>query len=298
MPFFVQFPHPGSEHTPKPATVDTVMDWNVGDHKRKFLRADGAYVEDGQYREGAYGFWGEWEAPSRVVEVWPKGDALPRFLHEPLYRPPNAGSYQNTDPLVFGDRFLYTNCKQLGNAKLRKLTPGSLVLFGSGTGAGFVLDTVFVVADAPARPYELGETAVLPDNPTAGAVVFQPLTTTKDVGRECVAYSGRMHDHGADLPYSFVPGRPADGEVRFARPLLKPDGALADLVEPKLYMGARVLERSKEQLMAAWQQVLDICAGHGLAQGVHATPPAISPTALPSGARHESPPESATRRGC
>ena len=42
MPSFVQFPHPGSEHTPRPARLGTVMPWNTGDHRRKFLRAHGS----------------------------------------------------------------------------------------------------------------------------------------------------------------------------------------------------------------------------------------------------------------
>lgn len=276
MPFFVQFPHPGREHTPKPPVIGAVMDWNAGDHKRKFLRAEGAYVLDRQHHTGVYGFWGEWEAPSRVVEVWPKDDGLPRFLHQPLYRPPTGSSYQNTDPLVFGEQFLYTNCKQLNNSKLRALTPGSVVLFGSGTGAGFVLDTVFVVGDAVPTPYELGETGVLAGNTVADAVVFGPLATTADVGRECVAYRGRMHDDGADGPYSFVPCRPEDAAVRFTRPLLEPDGELADLIEPKLFLGSRVVELPEARLAAVWQHVVDVCAGQGLAQGVRAVPPRVT----------------------
>lgn len=295
MPFFVQFPHPGAEHTPKPPTVGTVMDWNVGDHKRKFLRADGEYVLDGRRRSGPLGFWGEWEAPSRIVDVWPKDDHLPSFLHEPLYRAPTGPSYQNTDPLVFGDQFLYTNCKELNNQKLRKLTSGSVILFGSKKDGGFVLDTVFVIGDEPPRPYEQGETGVLPDNPLADAVVFRPLQTTKDVGKACVAYMARMHQSGIDGPYSFVPSRP-DGEgMRFGRPALEPTGELAGLIEPNLAMGSRVLELPAAQLEAVWHHIVDVCDQHALARGVRVTAPSVSdaPTSVPHDAGRPEP-----RGGC
>src|SRR5436190_21374292 len=116
---FVQFPHPGSEHEPH----GSVMDWNLGDHKRKFLRSNGDYVVDGVVEAGAIAFWGEWEPQSRVVETYPKiGASMPRRLQEPFWRAPaGSGLWQNTDPLVFGDRFLYTNCRQPTNGKLRAL---------------------------------------------------------------------------------------------------------------------------------------------------------------------------------
>lgn len=296
MPFLVQFPHPGREHTPKPPTVGTIMDWNAGDHRRKFLRAEGDYVLDGKRHRGTYGFWGEWEAPSRVVEVWQREGDLPCFLHEPLYRPPTASSYQNTDPLVFGERFLYTNCKQLNNKKLRALPSGSIVLFGSGTGAGFVLDTVFVVGDTSPTPYELGETGVLGGNTLADAVIFDPLATTDDVGRGCVAYRGRMHDDGADAPYSFVPSRPQGAELRFARPLLEPAGELAGVIEPKLFMGSRAVELSEARLAAVWQHVADVCAGQGLVHGVRAVPPPV--TESPGPGQRAMADEDESRRGC
>jgi hypothetical protein len=60
----------------------------------------------------------------------PPGD--PHWLHEPYWEVPRHRLHlQNTDPLVFGDRFLYSNCRQGRNRKLRELAPGSLVVFGS-----------------------------------------------------------------------------------------------------------------------------------------------------------------------
>lgn len=109
--FVVQFPHPGIEHNPKDATV---MPWNIGPHARKFLRSPGRYVApDGSIREGTLVFWGEWEPPSRVVDRWAQDGRKPRFLHEPSWTAPVDSGLANTDPWVFGERFRFSNCKQL-----------------------------------------------------------------------------------------------------------------------------------------------------------------------------------------
>jgi hypothetical protein len=108
--FVVQFPHPGPEYNPKNSQR---MAWNTEAHARKFLRSPGRYRDqDGVLREGDLVFWGEWEPPSRVVERWPRAGKLPRFLHEPVWGSPGrTRPRQNTDPWVFGDAFLYSNCK-------------------------------------------------------------------------------------------------------------------------------------------------------------------------------------------
>src|SRR6185503_12345431 len=124
---FVQFMHPGSEHQP----TGSVMAWNRRGHARKFLLTEGRYVADGAVHDGAFTFWGEWEPQSKVVETFRPAGARPRWLHEPVWdRPRHRKLLQNTDPLVFGDAFMYTNCLQW-NGKLRRLAQGSIVLFGS-----------------------------------------------------------------------------------------------------------------------------------------------------------------------
>jgi predicted nucleotidyltransferase len=61
---------------------------------------------------------------------------------------------RNTDPFVFGGKFMYTLCQQykkekhtstLTPTKLHSLEKGSVILFGSRLNHDFVLDTVFVV---------------------------------------------------------------------------------------------------------------------------------------------------------
>src|SRR3954466_10616656 len=106
---FVQFPHPGGEHRP---TTD-IMPWNNGEHGRKFLKATGTYVRDGYAYTGSFVLWGEWEPPSFVTKYPAASDGLPRWLHEPIWKEPDrARLLQNTDPLIFGERFVYSNCRQ------------------------------------------------------------------------------------------------------------------------------------------------------------------------------------------
>src|SRR4051794_20549037 len=102
---FVQFPHPGGEHRP----TSDVMPWNNGEHGRKFLKGTGTYLRDGYPYTGAFVFWGEWEPPSFVSAYATASDGLPGWVHEPVWKEPERRKLlQNTDPLVFGGRFIYS----------------------------------------------------------------------------------------------------------------------------------------------------------------------------------------------
>src|SRR5688572_22993395 len=93
---FVQFPHPGAEHNPG----SDVVPWNVTAHRRKFLLADGHYLDATERpHQGELVFWGEWEPPSRILRHWPRQGRLPRALHQPYwFRPAASEARQNTDP--------------------------------------------------------------------------------------------------------------------------------------------------------------------------------------------------------
>lgn len=44
------------------------MPWNTGPHARKFMRGHGRYLgRTGPPGEADLVFWGEWEAPSRII---------------------------------------------------------------------------------------------------------------------------------------------------------------------------------------------------------------------------------------
>src|SRR5438128_1787056 len=89
---FVQFIHPGGEHSPD---HDDCKHWNLDEHKRKFLKALGRYRRQPTEpdHKGAIVFWGEWEAESRVVKRFQNNaSGAPRFLYEPCYLKPSQYS--------------------------------------------------------------------------------------------------------------------------------------------------------------------------------------------------------------
>lgn len=217
--FVVQFPHPGGEHRPGNTQRQP---WNTGDHRRKFLKSRGRCINaSGRASEGDLVFWGEWEGPSYIVESWKPKDALPRFLHRPVWEfPETNGARQNTDPWVFGDSFKFSNCKQLtprrNRSSLQSLTPGSLILFGSTIGVEFVLDTALVVKGcsrfSPGDPPDCDEAFRI-------CTVESLLTSAGRVDDPLTLYHGATYEAPINAMYSFVPCRPARArEARFARP--------------------------------------------------------------------------------
>lgn len=248
---FVQFPHPGAEHQP----AGTIMEWNRREHARKFLKARGRYIEDGTVRSGMLEFWGEWEPQSRVVETFPRGlDGGPSFLHEPFWqRPRHRAAMKNTDPLVFGSQFLYSNCRQARNRKLRELAPGSIVLFGSKRRSEFVLDTVFVVGEGAA--YSRGSSETIPCEDWVQAVVFEPMRLGDRPASESFRlYRGRTANELPDGPFSFVPCLPCHGGgIGFARPVIRLDRRW---IEPNLAMGAKATPATQLELRALWDEVV------------------------------------------
>lgn len=175
----VQFLHSGKEYKRSEfikEREETIKPWNTGDHRRKFLHAKGAYIDnrgkkigDENNWEDIY-FWGEWEPESIVPNINKHGeDAPPHFIHEPFLRLNESKQLikgdkksiaKNTDPFVFGDKgFFYSCCKQnrkykdkIDSTQMQDLEPGSIILFGSNINHNkgntyFALDTVFVVGD-------------------------------------------------------------------------------------------------------------------------------------------------------
>jgi hypothetical protein len=264
---FVQFPHPGVEHQPR----GPLMEWNRHEHARKFLKATGRYLANGAVQSGPFALWGEWEPQSRVVETFPAEDAHPGWLHEPLWqRPRHSRALQNTDPLVFGDHFLYSNCRQLRNSKLLRLAPGSIVLFGSKLRGGFVLDTVFVIGDK-SELFTGPSAASLDYDDWVQAVVFEPLG---HVPRDKVfrLYQGRMYDEAPGGPFSFVPCRPyRPRSSAFARPVIDLDRRW---IAPNLAMGAKAMAATEAELRAIWETIVGLVVdGAGLALGIELDSP-------------------------
>jgi hypothetical protein len=266
---FVQFPHPGPEHVP----AGPAMAWNRRDHARKFLRAEAEYLLDGRVERGRIALWGEWEPQSRVVgEFLDAPPGFPRWLHDPYWEiPRHKLGLQNTDPLVFGDHFLYTNCRQARNRKLRELAPGSLIVFGSKFGGEFVLDTVLVVGEARER-FTRSTTRHITADEWVHAVVLDPLARSKDrQDDEFRFYRGARYQGTSDVPFSFVPCRPyrADGWA-FPRPVLRlPTGWISQ----GLAMGARAIPTTSAEVRELWAEIVSQVLAAGLALGIRLEPP-------------------------
>lgn len=267
---FVQFPHPGPEHRPK----GSFMDWNRSEHARKFLKASGTYVRDGARFRGELVFWGEWEPQSIVSEIKrPESEAHPHWVHDPVWQVPRHRQLlQNTDPLVFGDRFIYSNCRQHQNGKLQELAPDSLVVFGSKVAGEFAVDTVFVVGDGTER-FGASRAGSVPCPEWVRAVVFDPIEqSAKKAGRVYRLYRGRSQQDAPSGPFSFVPCRPYVGRPPgFARPRLR----LSDKwMTTNLTRGAKATPATRDEIEHLWHEVVDqIVVGPGLAMGVELDPP-------------------------
>lgn len=270
----VQLPHPGREHNPR----SDDMPWNVVDHRRKFLRCPGRYVDDtDQPQNGEVVFWGEWEAPSRVERRWSANGRLPRVLHRPYWlRPPMDGFRQNTDPWVFGDRMIYSNCKQIvgpqrTRTSMQKLPIGSVICFGSTIDHEFCVDTVLVVASAqPWIPAELADHDV---DDAFNVCTAESITAGgTDAQAHLTLYRGATIDDPMHGMYSFVPALPATDEgPRFARPALY----LGGLINPASKQSTRGSRRPLPitAVRNAWESIRHQVRLAGLVEAVHVDTP-------------------------
>ena len=296
---FIQFPHPGAEHRPDHGRGRS---WNrlAASHARKFMQFPGGWIDtDGVTGSGDLWAWGEWEPQSQLVRRLdgPQARGYPQYLWSPYYTIP-AGGYQglhNTDPFIFGERFLYSNCKQPTSPRLRSLGRGSVVAFGSSKAGRWVLDTVFVVAGF--IDYSLAE--VLSD-----LVDLVPTTFLNVTGGPLAANSesakcgpapeqrsgcggGRRSNNGP-LPilrlywgatprdpvhgmFSFFPAMPAAGSRGFPRP---------SVVLPECCFNMALRQGHKqscdltEETMAwLWELLVEQVYADGLVLGTHAALP-------------------------
>ena len=286
----VQFVHPGfeyhrREHVGTSARRSGVMGWKAGrsKHDRKFMLARGSFFDprtNTEHTSVPVGLWGEWEGPSVFWKVDSPGKPLPSIVHAP-YRPaePPLRSVQNTDPMVFGNSFIYSNCLQATYRSLRSLLPGSIILFGRYRKAGgrpsFSLDTCLVVErvetllPAPLDPEGYGQD-LLED------AVLAPLDS-EDIRTDLSVYFGRGRSSQESGPFSFFPAQLMnDSPPLFARPELHPRGALEGVISPgnmqgiKLTSGLMAVDRD-----AIWEEAVQQVAAQGCGLGHGASPPPV-----------------------
>ena len=287
---FVQFPHPGKEHK-----LATGRAWHMRKraHKRKFMQLHGEWIEgDDTRRSGTLWAWGEWEPESDLIRQFrpPGGDSLyPRYLWDPYYVPKRSyRGLHNTDPFIFGERFLYSNCGQASPNKggLRRLGQGSVIAFGSSRNINgeqrWMLDTVLVVRDfvdydprkismvlkdwVPAAFLEVTGRplkANVGEAPTSGTCAPTPARLR--------LYRGATPDDPVQGMFSFFPATPAGGDSGFPRPLVD----LPDVINPRSGRTPKGqgYDRTLDELYVLWKLLVKQVRSAGLVPGTHAELP-------------------------
>ncbi|MCL2277397.1 MAG: hypothetical protein FWC21_05805 [Treponema sp.] len=230
MPSIIQFFHPGQEHRYDKKYRDTkplLKDWNSSDHRRKFLLNEGTYIKNDKKHEGKLLFWGEWEPLSRVELIKPENQSYsppygvnPNYLHIPFLPPidqlrkyHDKGIYQNTDPFIFGNCFIYAICRQK-NQSLQELEEGSLIIFGSKVNHRFVIDTVFVIKSK--HKYHS-----LDDVKKMNLGIYPEIATKFIIDKNnqinypngLILYKGATFDDQVNGMYSFLPAKIFSGKV-------------------------------------------------------------------------------------
>jgi hypothetical protein len=276
----VQFQHPGPERI-----VDSSgwTPWNTEErHRRKFIQVNGRYLTDQAAKEqtGSLTCWTEWEPPSQRLVKLPKKAELPQSVVCPVFPGPAPieGKRQNTDPYIFGDRFLYTYCQQAGSSRwnsteLSHLSAGTLILFGSHLGGRFVLDTAFVVSDWITHSRNTWRQEV------SGAVssVYEAVTLEPMYSDPIPAhvqfrlYRGATADDPINETFSFFPCLPTDGgtPIGFARPTIYLDG----IINPRLTQNRKTTELDHAAIAEVWSEVVRQVQAQGLMLGVAAEEP-------------------------
>ena len=244
------------------------------------LRGEWIAADDSR-RTGELRAWGEWEPESSLVRCFsprppqPDESLHPRFLWRPCYS--QKASYRglhNTDPFIFGECFLYSNCRQAKNPGLRRLARGSVIAFGSAKKVNsewkWMLDTVFVVMDfvdyAPRNPREIPEDwtpdafrvatgGPLTDNDHSSAPGTCAPTRTR-----LRLYRGATPCDPVDGMFGFFPATPsggAQGDRSFPRPFVD---LSPEYFTPALAMGPKGLSRNLKddayELRSLWDSLV------------------------------------------
>lgn len=295
---FVQFFHPGNEAVPTNGryTWNEVREGNT--HRRRFIKQNGEYLDSNneRHRDRDIVFWGEWEAQGNAINVeqehWIDGvNDGPRFVCEPWYRPVPGngiatgscsstanGGCMNTDPFVFGDRFIYSNCQQRAKSnpsQLQFLSPGSVILFGSHKVGKFHLDTVFVVDHNESHRYRLSDEDHRNNVARLTSDAFMHVTAEHtDTNPEYTLHRGATFDErNPDRPFSFVPCLPAEARPGgFVRPVIELEHIVRDEMTQKYALNTYDTEMheamSVERATELWRQVREQVEKQHLCLGI------------------------------
>jgi hypothetical protein len=287
----IQFTHPGKEleieHKSKKNGHSYVFNtsstgfrfWNnENDHKRKFLKHQGWYLEninrisfDPIPKKDELCFWGEWESQSEfelTYNPYSTQPSLPHAVHKALFSTRGIGRH-NTDPFVFGEHFYYTNCKQKQTGigkKLLNLPSLSIILFGSEKNkTDFVIDTLFVV--------DKSETFVsYKTHPTIYPKILREATLDLNGGLSNWhnLYKGKMYDfikhYTSEEPYTFCffPCK-VDCDIKgFERPII--DWKKFGLQKPGAYTVLKEINITSETNI--WNNIVNEIIRQGFSLGI------------------------------
>ncbi len=244
-------------------------------------------ASDDSPHRGELWAWGEWEPESRLIRELDQSRGnrdYPRYLWQPYYvLRDNYRGLHNTDPFIFGERFLYSNCRQGAHSPgLMRLGEGSVIAFGSGKqGVGgewrWWLDTVFVVANSDLYPVSEAD-RVLKDwtSDVFGIVTGGPLADNHEGG--CAAdvrlrlYRGATPDDPVDGMFSFFPAQPAGDGTGFPRPGID---LPSEYFNPACYIAPKGVSREhcRDQLHSIWMALVAQVRQAGLVLGTYAEVP-------------------------
>lgn len=287
----IQFSHPGKELEIKRKSKKTGLSYifntantgfrfwnNENDHKRKFLKHQGWYLEnknkisfDPTPKKGELCFWGEWEPQSEFEltgNLYSLQPSLPHAVHKALFSTRGIGRH-NTDPFVFGEHFYYTNCKQRQTGigkKLLNLPFLSIILFGSEKNkTDFVIDTIFVV--------DKSETvASYKTHPTIYPKILREVTIDLNGGLASWnnLYQGKMYDFNKHYtkvePYTFClfPCKVDCGIKGFERPII--DWKKFGLQKPGAYTVLKEISYASE--INFWNDIVSEIIRQGFSLGI------------------------------
>ena len=262
------------------------------------MQLSGSWIKgDGTKGSGVLWAWGEWEPESKLIcQFNPSRDdsRYPRNLWDPYYDTKvGYKGLHNTDPFIFGEQFLYSNCGQPSPNKvgLKHMDRGSVIAFGSGKEIDgkrrWTLDTVLVVSDFVDYDMRNARTE-LKDwaPPTFLDVTGGPLADhdekTPPPGA-CTSGATRLRLYRGATPgdpvegmFSFFPAMPGGGGSGFPRPFID---LPRKYFNPTSWQAPRGLgkERSFDDLSDLWKRLASQVHDAGLVLGTYAALPPKRP---------------------
>ena len=277
---FIQFLHPGKEHKPK--GKDQHISWNeiTNDHARKFIEIKGKYIDQNNQIEEPIWAWTEWEPESNLIKKLIKDTPQhPNYLWEPYWKDKeDFKKLHNTDPFIY-EGFYYTDCRQKKKNKLKNLSIGSVIAFGSNVGKEWVLDTVFVVKNATQHNAENYKNKLSNLSPSGYEEITLRSTYSEMIENGTIKdrtfYSGATYNNRYEEMYSFFPCIPAGEDIGFKRPFIKLNN---EYFSEKLNMNFKATvfnndDIGRQKIYKIWENIKDQVEMQKLKIGIYAEMP-------------------------